>query len=170
MGKTIAQRVSFEPTIEVNGIHAGYGGPGAKTVIPCEAVAKISMRLVPGQSPRGAFAAVRIHLDDRCPKGMKVSFEDVNPGTPAFRLPLASPVFRLAAHVLSEMDERGALFQWDGASIPVLSVLREASGAAPLVVGWGQAQDRIHSPNESYSVEQFDRAREWGRRILEALG
>lgn len=170
MGKTIAQRVSFEPTIEVNGIHAGYGGPGAKTVIPCEAVAKISMRLVPGQSPRGAFAAVRTHLDDRCPKGMKVSFEDVNPGTPAFRLPLASPVFRLAAHVLSEMDERGALFQWDGASIPVLSVLREASGAAPLVVGWGQAQDRIHSPNESYSVEQFDRAREWGRRILEALG
>ena len=170
MGKTIAQRVSFEPTIEVNGIHAGYGGPGSKTVIPCEAVAKISMRLVPGQSPRGAFAAVRTHLDDRCPKGMKVSFEDVNPGTPAFRLPLASPVFRLAAHVLSEMDERGALFQWDGASIPVLSVLREASGAAPLVVGWGQAQDRIHSPNESYSVEQFDRAREWGRRILEALG
>jgi len=170
MGKTIAQRVSFEPTIEVNGIHAGYGGPGAKTVIPCEAVAKISMRLVPGQSPRGAFAAVRTHLDDRCPKGMKVSFEDVNPGTPAFRLPLASPVFRLASHVLSEMDGRGALFQWDGASIPVLSVLREASGAAPLVVGWGQAQDRIHSPNESYSVEQFDRAREWGRRILEALG
>ena len=170
MGKTIAQRVSFEPTIEVNGIHSGYGGPGAKTVIPCEAVAKISMRLVPGQSPRGAFAAVRTHLDDRCPKGMKVSFEDVNPGTPAFRLPLASPVFRLASHVLSEMDERGALFQWDGASIPVLSVLREASGAAPLVVGWGQAQDRIHSPNESYSVEQFDRAREWGRRILEALG
>ena len=170
MGKTIAQRVSFEPTIEVNGIHAGYGGPGSKTVIPCEAVAKISMRLVPGQSPRGAFAAVRTHLDDRCPKGMKVSFEDVNPGTPAFRLPLASPVFRLASHVLSEMDGRGALFQWDGASIPVLSVLREASGAAPLVVGWGQAQDRIHSPNESYSVEQFDRAREWGRRILEALG
>ena len=170
MGKTIAQRVSFEPTIEVNGIHAGYGGPGAKTVIPCEAVAKISMRLVPGQSPRGAFAAVRTHLDDRCPKGMKVAFEDVNPGTPAFRLPLASPVFRLASHVLSEMDGRGALFQWDGASIPVLSVLREASGAAPLVVGWGQAQDRIHSPNESYSVEQFDRAREWGRRILEALG
>lgn len=170
MGKTIAQRVSFEPTIEVNGIHAGYGGPGSKTVIPCEAVAKISMRLVPGQSPRGAFAAVRTHLDDRCPKGMKVSFEDVNPGTPAFRLPLASPVFRLASHVLSEMDGRGAFFQWDGASIPVLSVLREASGAAPLVVGWGQAQDRIHSPNESYSVEQFDRAREWGRRILEALG
>ena len=169
MGKTIAQRNSFEPTREVNGIHTGYGGPGSKTVIPSEAIAKISMRLVPGQSPRGAFAAVRTHLDDRCPKGMKLSFEEVNHGTPAFRLPLASPVFRLAADVLSEMDERGALFQWDGASIPVLSVLREASGAAPLIVGWGQAEDRIHSPNESYSIAQFDKAREWARRILSAL-
>jgi acetylornithine deacetylase/succinyl-diaminopimelate desuccinylase-like protein len=169
MGKTVVQRNSFEPTIEVNGIHSGYGGPGAKTVIPCEAFAKMSMRLVPGQSPRGAFAALRTHLEDRCPKGMKVEFEDVNQGTPAFRLPLASPVFRLAADVLSEMDPRGALFQWDGASIPVLSVLREASGAAPLIVGWGQPEDRIHSPNESYSFAQFDKAREWARRILSAL-
>jgi hypothetical protein len=101
---------------------------------------------------------------------MKLSLEDVTGEAAGFRLPLASPVFRLAAGVLEEMDPRGPVFQWDGASIPVLSVLREASGAAPLVVGWGQAQDRIHSPNESYSVEQFDRAREWGRRILEALG
>ena len=170
MGKTLAQRTSFEPTIEVNGIHSGYGGPGAKTVIPCEAVAKMSMRLVPGQSPRGAFAAVRTHLEDRCPKGMKLEFEEVNQGTPAFRLPLASPVFRLAADVLGEMDGRGALFQWDGASIPVLSVLREASGAAPLIVGWGQSEDRIHSPNESYSLVQFEKAREWGRCILGALG
>ena len=169
MGKTIAQRNSFEPTIEVNGIHTGYGGPGSKTVIPSEAIAKISMRLVPGQSPRGAFAAVRTHLDDRCPKGMKLSFEEVNHGTPAFRLPLASPVFRLAADVLSEMDGRGALFQWDGASIPVLSVLREASGAAPLIVGWGQAEDRIHSPNESYSLAQFLKAGEWAEKVLAAL-
>ena len=168
-GKTVVQRNSFEPTIEVNGIHSGYGGPGAKTVIPSSAFAKISMRLVPGQSPRGAFAAVRAHLEDRCPKGMKLSFEDVLEGTAAFRLPLASPLFRLASDVLAEMDPRGPAFQWCGASIPVLSILREASGAAPLIVGWGQAEDRIHSPNESYSLEQFDRAREWGRRILSAL-
>ena len=169
MGKTIVQRNSFEPTIEVNGIHAGYGGPGSKTVIPSEAVAKISMRLVPGQSPNAAFDAVRTHLDDRCPKGMKLSFEEVNRGTPAFRLPLASPLFRLASEVLSEMDPRGAVFLWEGASIPVLSVIRAASGAAPLIVGWGQAEDRIHSPNESYSFVQFDKAREWARRILTAL-
>lgn len=168
-GKTLVQRNSFEPTIEINGIHSGYGGPGSKTVIPAEAFAKISMRLVPGQSVRGAFEAVRHHLEDHTPRGMKLSVEDYNPGAGGFRLPLASPIFRLAADVLAEMDPRGAVFQWDGASIPVVSVIREASGAAPLIVGWGQAEDRIHSPNESYSLAQFDQARAWGRRLLAAL-
>jgi succinyl-diaminopimelate desuccinylase len=169
LGKTIVQRNSFEPTIEVNGIHSGYGGPGAKTVIPCESVAKISMRLVPGQTPRAAFEAVRRHLEDNVPRGMKLSVEDYNSGAGGFRLPLASPLFRLAEHVLKEMDERGPVFVWDGASIPVVSAIREASGAAPLIVGWGQPEDRIHSPNESYSFVQFEKARDWSRRILSAL-
>ena len=168
-GKTITQRNSFEPTIEVNGIHAGYGGPGSKTVIPAEAIAKLSMRLVPGQSVSHVAEVVKKHLEDKCPRGMKLSVEDYNPGAGGFRLPLASPIFRLAASVLEEMDPRGPVFQWDGASIPVVSVLREASGAAPLIVGWGQSEDRIHSPNESYGFVQFDKAREWGRRTLEAL-
>ena len=86
-----------------------------------------------------------------------------------FRLPLASPLFRLAEDVLKEMDPRGAVFQWDGASIPVVSALRTASGAAPLLVGWGQPEDRIHSPNESYSVRQFLRARKWAEKVLAAL-
>ena len=168
-GKTVTQRNSFEPTIEVNGIHSGYGGAGAKTVIPAEAFAKLSMRLVPGQTPRAALAAVKRHLEDKCPRGMKLTVEDVNEGAGGFRLPLASPIFRLAADVLGEMDPRGAVFQWDGASIPVVSVLREASGAAPLIVGWGQADDRIHSPNESYSFAQFAKARAWAAKILSAL-
>ncbi len=168
-GKTIVQRNAFEPTIEVNGIHSGYGGAGSKTVIPCDALAKISMRLVPGQSVRGAFEAVRQHLEDHLPRGMKLSVEDYNPGAGGFRLPLASPIFRLAADVLGEMDARGAVFQWDGASIPVVSVLREASGAAPLIVGWGQPENRIHSPNENYTLVQFDKARDWARRLLSAL-
>ena len=169
MGKSVVQRNSFEPTIEINGVHSGYGGPGSKTVIPSEAIAKISVRLVPGQSPRAAMAAIRSHLEDRCPRGMKLAFEDVNPGIAGFRLPLASPIFRLAEDVLKEMDPRGPVFQWDGASIPVISVIREASGAAPLMVGWGQSEDCIHSPNESYSFRQFDTARDWAKRILSAL-
>ena len=169
LGKTIVQRNCFEPTVEVNGIHSGYGGPGSKTVIPCQAIAKLSTRLVPGQNPAKAYEAVKRHLKDHCPKGMEVELSELTGEAPAFRLPLASPLFRLAADVLGEMDPRGAVFQWDGASIPVIAAIREASGAAPLLVGWGQPEDCIHSPNESYSVRQFLTAKEWGKKILSAF-
>jgi acetylornithine deacetylase/succinyl-diaminopimelate desuccinylase-like protein len=169
LGKSIVQRNGFEPTIEVNGIHSGYGGPGSKTVIPCEAIAKISMRLVPGQNPSRAFSSVREHLENRVPRGMKLEISELTGEAGGFRLPLASPLFRLAEDVLKEMDERGAVFYWNGASIPIVSSLREYSGAAPLLVGWGQSEDRIHSPNESFSVEQFAKAKDWAKKILSAL-
>ena len=169
LGKTMVQRNSFEPTIEVNGIHSGYGGPGSKTVIPCQAIAKLSTRLVPGQSPKGAYEAVKRHLKDHCPRGMHVELSELTGEAPALRLPLSSPLFRLAEDILKEIDPRGAVFQWDGASIPVVSALREASGAAPLLVGWGQPEDCIHSPNESYSIRQFRTAKEWAKKILAAF-
>ena len=169
LGKTIVQRNSFEPTIEVNGIHSGYGGPGSKTVIPCQAIAKLSTRLVPGQSPARTYEAVKRHLKDHCPKGMQVELSELTGEAPAFRLPLGSPLFTLAEDVLSDMDSRGAVFQWDGASIPVVSAIRAASGAAPLLVGWGQPEDCIHSPNESYSVRQFQLTKTWAMKILSAL-
>jgi len=169
IGKTLVQRNCFEPTIEINGLWSGHTGAGAKTIIPAEAHAKLSMRLVPGQSPRGAFAALKGHLEARCPKGMKVEIVDAHAGTPGFRLPIASPIFRLAEELLKEIDARGPVFMWDGASIPVISLIREASGAAPLIVGWGQPEDRIHSPNESFSVKQFQLAKSWGRMVAEAF-
>ena len=168
-GKTIVQRNCFEPTIEVNGIHSGYGGAGSKTIIPCEAIAKLSTRLVPGQNPTQTFEAIKRPLKDHCPHGMQVELSELTGDAAGFRLPLNSPLFRLAASILDEMDSRGTVFQWDGASIPVVSVLRTASGAAPLMVGWGQPDDRIHSPNESYSVRQFALAKEWAKRILSAF-
>ena len=169
LGKTIVQRNCFEPTIEVNGIHSGYGGPGSKTIIPCQAIAKLSTRLVPGQNPAKTYEDVKRHLKDHCPKGMQVELSELTGDSPAFRLPLASPLFRLAEDVLNGMDPRGAVFQWDGASIPVIAAIREASGAAPLLVGWGQPEDRIHSPNESYSVRQFEAAKTWAKLILPSL-
>ena len=168
-GKTTVERKSFWPTIEINGVHSGYGGPGSKTIIPCRSIAKISTRLVPGQSARGTFEVLKAHLEAHVPPGLKLEISEFTGGADGFRLPLSSPLFRLAGDVLAEMDPRGPAYLWDGASIPVVSVLREASGAAPLLVGWGQAEDRIHSPNESYSVRQFALAKEWGRRIFSAL-
>ena len=169
-GLSVTERNSFRPTIEVNGIHSGYGGPGSKTVIPCEAVAKLSMRLVPGQNPSMCMELVERHLRLNTPKGMKLSVEDVTGDAPAMRLPLKSPVFRLAATVLEDIDPRGAVFQWDGASIPIVSSIARISGAAPLLVGFGQGEDRIHSPNESFSWRQFALGRRWAKEIVSALG
>ena len=163
------KRVSFEPTIEINGIHTGYGGPGSKTVIPCEAIAKLSTRLVPGQNPARTFEAVKEHLKANCPEGMSVSFPEDSGLSSALRLPLTSPIFNLAQDILAQMDERGAAFIWNGASIPVVAALREATCAAPLLVGWGQAEDRIHSPNESFSYRQFAASKEWAKRIVAEL-
>ena len=168
-GKSIVMRNGFEPTIEINGISAGYGGPGFKTVIPCEASAKLSTRLVPEQNPMHTFEAIKAHLRAHCPRGMEVSFPEDCGLSAALRLPLASPLFRLAESLLSEMDPRGAVFLWDGASIPIVSALRAATCAAPLIVGWGQPEDRIHSPNESFSLRQFSASKEWAKRILPAL-
>lgn len=168
-GLTPTERNAFRPTLEINGIHTGYGGPGSKTVIPSSALAKLSMRLVPGQNPADVLACVERHLRQHTPRGMTLRLDDVTGEAPGFRLPLASPVFRLAADVLAGMDPRGPVFLWEGASIPVVATLREYSGAAPLLVGWGQPQDRIHAPNESYGLDQFARAMEWGEKILAAL-
>ena len=150
-GLTLTERNSFRPTIEVNGIHTGYGGPGSKTVIPAGALAKLSMRLVPDQNPDDVMAAVSRHLRQHTPRGMKLFIEDLTGEAAGFRLPLASPVFRL------------------GASIPVVSTLKTCSGAAPLLVGFGQPEDRIHAPNESFGLNQFARAMAWAEKILAAL-
>ena len=168
-GLSVTARNSFRPTIEVNGIHSGYGGPGSKTVIPCAALAKLSMRLVPGQNPAECMALVERHLRQHTPPGMELFIEDLTGEAPAMRLPLNSPVFRLAADVLGTLDPRGAVFQWDGASIPIVSALARLSGAAPLLVGFGQGEDRIHSPNESFSWRQFMLCRRWAKGILRGL-
>lgn len=162
-------RGSFEPTIEINGIHSGYGGPGSKTVIPCSAEAKLSMRLVPDQRPEDTLAAVQKHLAERCPPGMTLTFSENCVGAPGFRLPLNSPIFRLAADVLQQMDPRGALFRWEGASIPVVARLQQLSGAAPLLVGFGREEDKIHCPNESFGLDQFTRVMTWSTLMLKAL-
>ena len=168
-GLSVTARNSFRPTIEVNGIHSGYGGPGSKTVIPCAALAKLSMRLVPGQNPTECMALVERHLRQHTPPGMELFIEDLTGEAPAMRLPLNSPMFRLAADVLGTLDPRGAVFQWDGASIPIVSTLARLSGAAPLLVGFGQGEDRIHSPNESFSWRQFMLCRRWAKGILHGL-
>ncbi|MDO5462391.1 MAG: M20/M25/M40 family metallo-hydrolase [bacterium] len=162
-------RNAFHPTIEVNGIHTGYGGPGSKTVIPSEAIAKISCRLVPGQVPATIWKCLEAHLTAHCPRGLTIELTDVTGCEPGFRLPIDAPITRIAHEILNTFDPRGAVLTWEGASIPIVARLRDITGAAPLLVGFGMQEDRIHCPNESYSLEQFTDGVRWGAQIFTAL-
>ena len=162
-------RNAFRPTIEVNGIHGGYGGPGSKTVIPTHAFAKLSCRLVPGQAPAHVWECLKAHFERHCPRGLTLALTEVTGNEPGFRLPVDSPVTRVAQDVLTQIDPRGAAFVWEGASIPIVAKLRDITGAAPLLVGFGMQEDRIHCPNESFSLAQFRDALRWGALIVPAL-
>jgi acetylornithine deacetylase/succinyl-diaminopimelate desuccinylase-like protein len=164
-----AVRAGFCPTVEVNGISSGHRGPGPKTVIPAEAVAKLSMRLVPGQRIEKTLPALKAHLEKHCPPGMTIAFSEEVAGAPGFRLPIDSPLFSIARDVLQEMDARGAVFKWEGASIPVVAALQHCSGAAPLLVGFGREEDKIHCPNESFGLDQFRQVMTWSASIMQAL-
>ena len=155
---TAPERIGFRPTVEINGLHSGYGGPGNKTIIPAVATAKISARLVAGQDPAKRLEALEKHFRRHVQKGLTLEIPEKHIGGAAL---LANPDFTgivLAKAVLSELFARPAAFRWEGGSIPILPVLTKISGASPVIVGMGSEEDNIHSPNESLSLEQF----KWG--------
>jgi acetylornithine deacetylase/succinyl-diaminopimelate desuccinylase-like protein len=152
---TPVERTGFRPTLEVNGIHSGYGGPGSKTIIPACAQAKLSARLVPGQQPEAILDLIATHLAGNVPRGMELRITERGIGGPAVRIDIASPAIRQAREVLGELAPLPTAFLWEGASIPILSHLPAIAGAPALLVGFGGEADNIHAPNESYSIEQF---------------
>jgi len=154
-GFTPAERLGFRPSIDINGIHSGYGGEGSKTIIPARASAKITGRLAAGQDPERCLTCLLDHLRARVPSGLSISFPESGVGGPGFRLDPESPVARRARLVLDQLSDKPAAHLWEGASIPIVSALAQASGAEPVLVGFGSAADRIHAPNESFAVSRF---------------
>ncbi len=152
---TPIERTGFRPALEVNGIHSGYGGPGSKTIIPSRAVVKLSARLVAGQQPERILRCIAEHLEAHTPRGMKLAVTEQAIGGPAVRVDPGSPHIRQARAVLDQLSDKPAAFLWEGASVPILSHLPSIAGAPALLVGFGSEADRIHAPNESYSLEQF---------------
>ena len=167
-GRSVVERNAFRPTLELNGFASGYAGAGLRTSIPCEAVAKLSGRLVPGQDPQVVEAAICRHLKARCPAGLTCEIETWG-ASPAVRYRTDEPVFAMARRVLDGVDPRGTVFQWNGATIPVLSKLVGYGRSAPLMVGFGQASNRTHATNENFGGRQFRMCRAWAKGLLSAL-
>ena len=155
-GFTPAERLGFRPAIDINGIHAGYGGPGSKTIIPAVATAKISARLASAQDPARCLDAIVRHLRAHAPEGLRLEVTEQGNYGPPLRLDPASARVALARSALAEVSGEEPAFLWEGASIPILSRLAEVSGAEPILAGMSREEDNIHAPNESFSLSQFE--------------
>lgn len=149
------ERLWLRPTLEVNGIHGGYTNEGFKTVIPAEAYAKLSCRLVPGQEPEKIAKLLTEFFVAHTPKGMKMDLK-TNPGsgTAARSLPSSKGV-QAFAKAISEVFQKTCAFILEGASIPIIPELAEASGAEPILIGLGLPTDKIHAPNEHFGIDRL---------------
>ena len=126
-GYSVLEQMWARPTAEVNGIFGGYRGPGSKTVLPAEATAKLTFRLVEGQDPRKVRKAFRKFVKDQLPKDCKASFKDGGGDSTGFAVAEDTPWIAAAKHALKEEYGRDAVLAGGGYSIPVVDVLQDAS-------------------------------------------
>lgn len=167
-GRSVLEMTWSRPTAEVNGMGGGYQGAGFKTVIPAEARAKVSFRLVFDQDPHKIRAAFRAHVRARLPADCRVSFHEHGSGT-AVTFDTSGPMFQKTQGALSEEWGREAAFVGAGGSIPVATLFKQKLGMDAVMVGFGLNDDAIHSPNEKYDLKSFHKGiRSWAR-ILAAL-
>lgn len=155
-GYTTIERTGVRPSLDVNGIWGGYIGEGTKTVIPSKASAKISMRLVPDQDYREISKLFERHFKAIAPKSVKVRVKSLHGGMP-YVAPTDMPAYRAAERAVKETFGKKPLPFYSGGSIPIISGFEQILGIKSLLIGFGLAEDAIHSPNESYGLEQFYR-------------
>ncbi|PHI95259.1 hypothetical protein BG621_07455 [Parasaccharibacter apium] len=167
-GFSAIEQTWCRPSFEVNGIGGGYQDDGFKTVIPAQASAKLSFRLVPGQDPLKIREAFRAYVRDNLPEDVTVTFTS-HGASAGFAVEKESPYLAATLKALSEEWGEPAVTTGCGGSIPVAEEVRHALGMDALMVGFAQADDHIHSPNEQYGFESFHHGiRSWVR-ILAAL-
>ena len=167
-GFTVLEQTWARPTAEVNGIWGGYTGAGFKTVLPAEAHAKVSFRLVGDQDPEAVTRSFEAHVRACLPPDCEASFIRKG-GSPAVTMPVDAPEFGRAREALSEEWPKPAIFVGAGGSIPVVGHFQRVLGMNSVLIGFGQRDDAIHSPNEKYDLASFRKgARSWAR-VLAAL-
>ena len=153
-GYTTLERTGIRPCLDVCGIWGGYTGEGAKTVLPSEAHAKISMRLVPDQKSGEITKLFAKHFKSIAPKCVKVEVKECEGGD-GFLIPISSEAYKAAARAMSEVYGIEPVPSRGGGSIAVLAEVQKILGIDPLLMGFGLERDTIHSPNESYLLKQF---------------
>ncbi len=162
------ERLWARPTADINGIWGGYQGPGSKTVIPAEAHAKVSFRLVPGQDHEKVYESFKAFVRARLPADAKAEFQ-VFSSSPGIEVPAESRFIRAAQAALAVEYGKPAAMIGCGGSIPVVSSLKSVLGLDTVLMGFGLEDDQVHSPNEKFDMRCFHGGTRSHARLLAKL-
>ena len=165
---SVFERIGARPTFEVHGMPGGFTGPGAKTVIPATASAKVSVRLVPNQDPAKIFALVNRFVADNTPKGVEIEVSEIH-SAPATLVNPDHPMISTAAQALKEIWGRETVYVRSGGSIPIVGEFQRHLGIPTILMGFGLPDDGLHSPNEKFSLANFHKGILSTARFLELL-
>ncbi len=169
-GFSTLERQWFRPTIEVNGLYGGYQGPGSKTVLPSDAHVKITCRLVPHQHPETVVARLRAHLEQRCPPGVRLTFDPDGHGAEPYRIASDNRYLRAAAETLAEVFGVPPDLVGMGGTVPIVTTFQETLGVDTVFFSFSVADENIHAPNEFYRPERFRLGLEAWVRLWRRLG
>lgn len=167
-GYTTLERASARPTLDVNGIWGGYTKEGAKTVLPSEAHAKISMRLVPDQHPKEIAQLFKKHFESLAPDTVKVEVTEHHGGH-ASVTDLDFYGLKAGAKAFEEIYDKEVLFSREGGSIPIVADFKRVLGVESILMGFGLTSNAIHSPNENFAIKDFYRGIKTSAKFFELL-
>jgi acetylornithine deacetylase/succinyl-diaminopimelate desuccinylase-like protein len=168
-GYSVLERTWARPTLDVHGIPGGFTGAGAKTVIPAKALAKVSMRLVPGMTPAKAFELYKSYVEKIAPAGVDVEVRLIHAGDPCL-IPVDNVYVRAATRALKEVWDKETVFIRSGGSIPIVGDFDRHLGVPSVMMGFGLPDDNIHAPNEKFHLKNFALGIESVVRFLEEAG
>ncbi len=168
-GYSAIERTGARPTAEVNGIGGGYQGEGTKTVLPKEAFAKLTFRLVPNQKPEKILALAEAHLRKHCPPGVTLEIVPGHYGEPYYVNP-HSPAGEAAMRALETVFGRKPALLREGGSIPIVTTFKKVLGADSLLLALASPDCQAHSPNENFPIENFLAGIRLSQAALEELG
>ncbi len=144
---SVYERVTARPTLEINGLHAGFTGEGSKTIIPARAMAKISLRLVADQTPADAAQALRRYLEQHAPPTVRWELVEMVGALPAY-VDLEAPQVQALAQALAAVWQREPLYVRGGGTIPIVAEL-QAHGIPSVLTGFALPGANAHGPNEN---------------------
>lgn len=168
-GYSVLERTWARPTLDVHGIPGGFIGAGAKTVIPAKALAKVSMRLVPGMTPAKSFALYKNFVEKIAPAGVDVEVRLIHSGDPCL-IPVDNPYIRAATRALEEVWGKKTVFIRSGGSIPIVGDFARYLGIPSVMMGFGLPDDNLHAPNEKFHLKNYELGIESLIRFFEEAG